>query len=385
MDGDRRYESLEHFNDKEQSNCTLHKSYINIKTTIEEGMRSISITEKIFGYFEDKIVTEYTLTNGNGMQVSIINYGGAINRISTADKNGELGDVVTGYETMMGYLQRNNPFFGALIGRYGNRIAKGMFNLDGKEYVLATNNDVNHLHGGNKGFDKVYWQIESMPNQGSLQLNYLSKDEEEGFPGTVDVEVMYTLTEDNALVIDYTATTDQATPINLTSHAYFNLSAGENPNILSHSLMLNANHYTPVNEVQIPIGTMEAVEAGPMDFTTHKLIGKDIALVAGGYDHNWVLNKADNAFTLAAELFESNSGRKMEVWTTAPGIQLYTGNFLNDQLIDTKNKMHYMPHSALCLETQHFPDSPNQPAFPSTILRPGETYKQKTMYRFSVV
>jgi aldose 1-epimerase len=346
---------------------------------------TVSITEKSFGIFENQVVTEYTLTNANGMQVSIINYGGAITKIITPDKNGNLGDVVTGFETLDGFLQNNNPFFGALVGRYGNRIAYGKFNLNGKEYTLAINNECNNLHGGNKGFDKVFWQIEKMSNEKSLKLSYLSKDGEEGFPGNLHVEVIYTLTEDNALVIDYTATTDQATPVNLTSHAYFNLTAGENPSILSHSLLMHASHYTAVNEAQIPTGEIKNVKDGPMDFTQHKLIGKDIGLVGSGYDHNWVLDKKENEFALAAELFEPNSGRKMDVWTTEPGIQFYTGNSLDEKIMNTKNAVVYCPHSALCLETQHFPDSPNQPAFPSTILQTGETYKQKTMYQFSVM
>jgi aldose 1-epimerase len=342
----------------------------------------VSIAEKPFGNYEGKPVTEYTLTNANGMQVGIINYGGIITKIITADKSGAMGDVVTGFESLDGFLQKGVPYFGALIGRYGNRIANGKFTLDGKEYTLAGNNNGNSLHGGNKGYDKVYWNIEKEAGDSSLKLTYLSKDGEEGYPGNLNIAVVYTLTADNGLKIDYTATTDKATPINLTSHAYFNLSAGKDSTILGHDLMMKADKYTPVNDALIPTGKLEDVKGGPMDFNTAKAIGKEIATVAGGYDHNWVLNKNGNALEMVAMLSHAGSGRSMEVWTTEPGLQFYSGNFLDGTLTNTKGGTKYIKHGALCLETQHYPDSPNQTAFPSTILKPGETYRHTTVYKF---
>ncbi|HEX7902367.1 MAG TPA: aldose epimerase family protein [Chitinophagaceae bacterium] len=344
----------------------------------------ISITEKPFGNFEGKTVTEYTLTNTKGMQVSIINYGGTITKLIVPGKNDSLADVVTGFDSLAGFLQKGDPYFGALIGRYGNRIAKGKFTLDGKEYTLAGNDHGNSLHGGNKGYDKVYWNIEKMPGDTSLKLTYTSKDGEEGYPGNLNVQVMYTLTQDNGLKLEYTATTDKATPINLTNHAYFNLSGGKDSTILDHELMINAAQYTPVNDQLIPTGKMEAVAGTPMDFTTSKKIGRDILQVTGGYDHNWILNKKDSSLTMVATLSDTGSGRVMEVWTTEPGLQFYSGNFLGGTLAHTKGGKKYVKHAALCLETQHYPDSPNQPAFPATILKPGETYRQTTVYKFSV-
>jgi aldose 1-epimerase len=342
----------------------------------------VSIAEKAFGSYEGKPVTEYTLTNANGMQVGIINYGGIITKIITADKAGAMGDVVTGFESLDGFLQKGVPYFGALIGRYGNRIANGKFTLDGKEYKLAGNNNGNSLHGGNKGYDKVYWNIEKQAGDSSLKLTYLSKDGEEGYPGNLNIEVIYTLTADNGLMIDYAATTDKATPINLTSHAYFNLSAGKDSTILGHDLMMKADKFTPVNDALIPTGKLEEVKGGPMDFNTAKSIGKEIATVAGGYDHNWVLNKNGNTLEMVAVLSHAGSGRSMEVWTTEPGLQFYSGNFLDGTLTNTKGGAKYIKHGALCLETQHYPDSPNQPAFPTTILKPGETYRHTTVYKF---
>jgi aldose 1-epimerase len=294
-----------------------------------------------------------------------------------------LGDVVLGYNSLQGYQQRTNPYFGALIGRYGNRIAKGKFTLDGKEYTLAGNDHGNSLHGGRKGYDKVVWKAEKLAGDSSLKLTYNSKDGEEGYPGNLHVEVVYTFTSDNSVKIDYTATTDKATPLNLTNHAYYNLSAGKDSTILNHELMLAADNYTPVNDALIPTGKIEAVKGIPMDFTSPKLIGKEIAQVKGGYDHNWVLNKKDNALEKIATLYYQPNGRLMEVFTTEPGIQFYSGNFLDGKLADTKNAQKYVQHAALCLETQHFPDSPNEPTFPTTILKPGETYKQTTIYKFS--
>jgi aldose 1-epimerase len=299
------------------------------------------------------------------------------------DKNGKLGDVVLGFNSFDGYLQKNNPFFGALVGRYANRIANAKFMLDGKTYTLANNDHGNSLHGGNKGFDKVVWSAEKLGDS-SLKLTYQSKDGEEGYPGNLNAQVIYTIRSDNSLKLEYTATTDKPTPVNLTNHCYFNLSAGEDSTILNHQLQLNADKYTPVNDKLIPTGKIENVKGTPMDFTTAKAIGKDIQNVKGGYDHNWIINPAgDGGLKLAATVYEPNSGRYMEVFTTQPGIQFYTGNFLDGSLMYTKNGQKYVQHGALCLETQHYPDSPNEPSFPGTILKPGETYRQITVYKFS--
>ncbi len=342
-----------------------------------------TVTEKAFGKFENKPVTEYTLTNAGGMQVSIINYGGTITRIVTPDREGNIGDVVAGFETLDGFLQNGNPYFGALIGRYGNRIANAKFSVEGNEYSLAGNNNGNSLHGGNKGYDKVFWNIEKQPGDSGLKLTYLSKDGEEGYPGNLNITVIYTLTTDNALKIYYTATTDKTTPVNLTSHAYFNLSAGKDSTILGHQLMLNAKNYTPVNDNLIPTGEIKSTTGTAMDFSASKKIGKDIDSVQGGFDHNWILVKNKNELSLAAILYDAASGRNMEVWTTEPAIQFYSGNFLDGTLSQTKNNVKYVKHAALCLETQHSPDSPNQPTFPSTLLKPGETYQHTCVYKFS--
>ncbi len=352
------------------------------ETANETTMKS-SITEQAFGSYEGETITKYTLTNAGGMQVGIIYYGGTITDIITADKAGNKGNVVLGFDSLSGYLQKGNPYFGSLVGRYGNRIANGKFTLDGQQYTLAGNNDGNSLHGGNKGYDKVVWKAEKLSGDRSLQFTYLSKDGEEGYPGNLNIKVVYTLGEDNGLKIDYTATTDKATPVNLTNHAYYNLSAGKDSTILGHDLMLNANKFTEVTDNLIPTGKLSDVKGGPMDFTSSKMIGKEIQQVKGGYDHNWILNKKGSDLEKAAELFEAISGRVMEVWTTEPGIQFYSGNFLNGTLINTRGGASYVKHAGICLETQHYPDSPNQPAFPSTILKPGETYRQTTIYKFS--
>jgi aldose 1-epimerase len=344
----------------------------------------MGITEKSFGSFNNEAVTEYTLTNANGMQVGILNYGGTLTKILTKDKDGKFGDVILGFDSITGFTQKGNPFFGALIGRYGNRIAKGHFTLDGATYTLAPYNNGQSLHGGLKGYDKVMWKAEKQAGDSSLKLTYLSKDLEEGFPGNLSVEVIYTLTADDALKIEYAATTDKATPVNLTNHAYFNLSAGKDSTILDHELMLKADKFTEVDSVLIPTGKLPAVKGTPMDFTTAKKIGKEIDSVQGGYDHNWVLNKTGNALESIATLYHAGSGRLMEVFTTEPGIQFYSGNFLDGTLTNTKGGQKYVQHAALCLETQHFPDSPNQPSFPNTILKPGEKYSHTSLYRFSV-
>lgn len=354
------------------------------KNSSDSPAQRTPVSEKPFGQFEGKPVTEYTLSNTSGMQVSIINYGGAISKLIVPDKNGQPGDVVFGFENLEGFLQKTNPYFGGLIGRYGNRIAKARFTMDGQTYMLPANNGENSLHGGEKGFDKVYWNIEKMSGDSSLKLTYKSPDGEQGYPGNLDVTVLYTLSAANELKIEYSAVTDKPTPVNLTSHAYFNLSAGADSTILGHELMLKAAEYTPVDEALIPTGKLEAVKGGPMDFNNPKPIGRDITQVKGGYDHNWVLNRTGPGLELAASLYHPGSGRFMEVFTTEPGIQFYSGNFLDGTLTNTKGQTKYGLHGALCLETQHFPDGPNQPAFPSTLLKPGETYQHTCIYKFSV-
>jgi aldose 1-epimerase len=337
----------------------------------------------MYGMIGTDSVFQYTLTNKSGMVVKILNYGGTVTDIITPDKNGKMGDVILGYESLDGYRQTGNPYFGCLVGRYGNRIAKAKFTVDGKEYTLAANNGPNSLHGGLKGFDKVIWNVK-LSTDSSVLLSYLSKDGEEGYPGNLSVDVMYSLGTDNALKIDYAAVTDKPTPLNLTNHCYFNLSAGADSTILDHELMLKADKYTPVDETLIPTGKIDDVKGTPMDFTTAKKIGKDLASVKGGYDHNWVLNRSGSDLELIGSVYHAGSGRYMEVYTTQPGIQFYTGNFLDGTLKNTRGGAKYVQHAALCLETQHFPDSPNQPSFPNTILKPGETYHQTTVYKFSV-
>jgi aldose 1-epimerase len=341
------------------------------------------ITEKPFGVLDNAAITQYTITNANGMQVSIINYGGTITSLLVPGKDKVMEDVVLGYDSLSGYLQKGNPYFGALIGRYGNRIAKGKFTLDGKTYQLPLNDHGNILHGGFKGFDKVIWQASKPTGDSSLLLTYNSKDGEQGFPGNLKVEVVYTLTSSNGLQIAYSATTDKATPVNLTNHAYFNLSAGKESTVLNHAIMIDADKYTAVDSLLIPTGQLPDVKGTPMDFTTPKAIGKELASVKGGYDHNWVLNKKGNDLTKAATAFDAASGIFMEVFTTEPGLQFYTGNFLDSTLHGKYGKL-YPQHAAFCMETQHFPDGPNQPGFPNTILKPGETYQSLTRYQFSV-
>jgi Galactose mutarotase and related enzymes len=341
-----------------------------------------SVTQAEYGKIGDAIVTQYTITNEKGMIVKLINYGATVTDIITLDKNQSRGNVVLGFDSLAGYLQPGNPYFGSIVGRYGNRIANGRFTLDGQTYTLARNNNGQSLHGGIKGFDKVLWNGEPVGDN-AVKFTYLSKDGEEGYPGNLNVSVTYTLTNDNELKIEYSATTDKATPVNLTNHAYFNLSAGADSTILGHELMLKADSFTEVNNVLIPTGKNPPVAGTPMDFTTAKPIGRDIAQVPGGYDHNWVLRRDGNGLELIATLYHPGSGRYMEVFTTEPGVQFYSGNFLDGRLKHTRDGQKYVKHAGLCLETQHFPDSPNHPHFPNTILRPGETYTQTTVYKFS--
>jgi aldose 1-epimerase len=353
----------------------------------EVGLSSAKfiVAEAAYGEVDGEKIVQYTLTNPSGMVVKILNYGGTVTDIMTPDKNGKMGNVVLGYDSLAGYLQTANPYFGCLVGRYANRIANAKFTLDGKEYTLAPNDHGNTLHGGIKGFDKRVWKASDINTDSisSVKFTYDSKDREEGYPGNLHAEVVYTLTNENELKIEYTAISDKATPVNLTNHCYFNLSAGTDSTILDHELMIKAGRYTPVNDKLIPTGKIDTVAGNAMDFTSPKKIGKDIAKVPGGYDHNWVFQKPENRFDMIATLYHEPSGRLMEVRTTEPGIQFYSGNFLNGTLQNTRGGVKYVKHAGLCLETQHFPDSPNQPAFPGTILKPGETYQQITVYKFS--
>ena len=333
----------------------------------------------------------YTLENESGMTVRVTNYGAIITSIIVPDRNGKRADVALGYDRVEDYINAvDKPYFGAVVGRYGNRIAKGEFTLDGETYSLLQNNGENHLHGGAIGFDKVVWAVDEYVEGKSLTLSYLAKDKEEGYPGNLELIIVYTLADDNSLVVDYHATTDKATPINVTQHTYFNLKGEGQGTILDHKLMLNAKTFTPVDGSLIPTGETPAVAGTPFDFTMAKAIGRDIdqqneQLVFGlGYDHNWILNKGDKEgeLSLAAQVHEPSSGRVMEIYTTEPGIQFYCGNFLDGRLKGKSGKP-YVHRGGFCLETQHFPDSPNQPNFPSTILKPGETYESKTVFKFS--
>ncbi len=347
------------------------------------------ITEAFFGMYEDKPVQEYTLRNATGMELSVINYGGTITAIRTPDKEGRLQNVVIGFDNLELYHYNRKHYLGALVGRYCNRIANARFSLNGKEYLLAVNNGPNSLHGGLNGFDQAFWQIEPNVATSSLRLTYTSKAGEEGYPGNLEIVVTYTLTSDNAIVISYHATTDEATPVNLTNHSYFNLSGEISPTILDHTLTIHAKEYTPFNEFSIPLGHLASVNDTPLDFTVPKKIGKDIGMVAGGgYDHNLILDKSSDInyddIPLAAVLTEPLSGRTMEMYTTEPAVQVYTGNFLKIQLDAEGREMVDRSHGAICLEAQHSPNSPNEPHFPSTILQPGETYRQVTIYKFSV-
>jgi aldose 1-epimerase len=301
-----------------------------------------------------------------------------------ADKSGAQSNIVLGFDDLKGY-QAPPPFFGATIGRYGNRIAKGKFSLDGKAYTLATNNGQNHLHGGVKGFDKVVWDVTPLADvTPALTLTYLSKDGEEGYPGNLKVSVRFTLTDNNELMIQYDAETDKATPVNLTNHSYFNLTGDVNNTILDHILMIDADKYTPVDTTLIPTGEFKSVDGTPFDFRKGKKIGADIDKVPGGYDHNFVLNTKGNSMQRVAVLSDSLSGRQVEVFTTEPGLQFYSGNFLDGTLTTSDGKA-IKQHTGLCLETQHFPDSPNEPTFPTTILKPGEKYHTVTKYQASVM
>jgi aldose 1-epimerase len=331
----------------------------------------------------------YSLTNTSGAKVKITTYGARVVSIEVPDRSGKLGDVALGYDDLPGY-EKDSSFLGAIVGRYGNRIAKGHFTLDGVSYTLATNNNGNHLHGGLRGFDKVVWTGKGsvVAGAGRLRLTYLSKDQEEGYPGNLTVTVTYTWTNSNELKIDYSATTDKATVLNLTNHSYFNLAGAGNGDILNHDLRVNALRFTPTNDTAIPLGELRLVKGTPLDFTKATAIGARIEdkyeqIVSGsGYDHNFVLNKPAGKLGLAAEAYEAASGRVLRVYTTEPGVQFYSGNFLSGAT--GKQGQTYPRRSAFCLETQHYPDSPNEPKFPTTVLRPGGRYTQTTIYQFLV-
>lgn len=349
-----------------------------------------SITDQPFGKAPGgQAVQLFTLTNTRGMQAKITNYGGILTALRVPDRNGRFVDVVLGYDNLPAYI-KSSPYFGALIGRYGNRIAGGKFRLNGKTYTLAKNNGPNHLHGGKRGFDKVVWKPKMLLRnaQASLILRYFSRDGEEGYPGNLTVQTVYTLTNDNALKIDYSAVTDKATVLNLTHHSYFNLAGAGNGSILNHKLMINADRFTPVDKDLIPTGELRLVRGTPLDFRRLTTIGtrinqNDQQLLRGkGYDHNFVLNRSGAQASLAARAYEPNAGRIMEVYTTEPGIQFYSGNFLDGTNIGKSGKV-YKQRYGFCLETQHFPDSPNHPSFPTTTLRPGQVYRQTTIYKFA--
>lgn len=353
---------------------------------------TVNTIEKVaYGTLPDGSTADlYTLRNANGMKVQITNYGGTITNLETPDKNGKYENITLACDSLSGYL-KGVPYFGALIGRYGNRIAKGKFTLEGKTYSLAQNNGVNALHGGKKGFDKVLWTATPIDGEEpQLKLNYTSADGEEGYPGKLEIEVIYTLQKDNSLKIDYKATTDKATVVNLTNHTYFNLTGDANKEILDHEVTLLADKFLPVDETLIPTGELKAVAGTPFDFTAAHKIGerindaKDIQIKYGkGYDHCWVFSDSSKTLKNVASVYEATSGRMMEVSTTEPAIQFYSGNFLDGSVIG-KGGIPAKFRTGFCLETQHYPDSPNQPKFPTTVLKPGETYQTTTVYKFSV-
>ena len=343
-----------------------------------------------FGQTNDGLMVDlYHLTNAQGMEAQITNYGATVVSLKVPDRYGKPENITLGYDSLGQYL-RGGHYFGCIVGRYANRIAGGKFVLQGKEYPLAKNEGDNHLHGGIRGFDKKTWQVEKAIDGAApvLILSYLSPDGEEGYPGTMSVTVTYRLTADNELRIDYEAATDQPTVINLTHHAYFNLAGAGSGDILDHSLSILADRFTPVDDCLIPVGELRSVRGTPMDFTRPTGIGDRIAqddkqlILAKGYDHNWVLNKEKGELALAARVWEPNSGRAMEVFTTEPGIQFYSGNFLDNQIYGKSDQI-YVKRGGFCLETQHFPDSPNRPEFPSVVLKPGKKYQSITIYRFA--
>jgi len=355
------------------------------------GNIHMRIAKQSFGDFDGKTVDLFTLTNSKGATVKITNYGSIVTELHVADREGDLADVVLGFDNIEGYLGKH-PYFGAIVGRVANRIAKGRFSLDDKNYTLAVNNGPNHLHGGLRGFDKVLWDAEAhcTADGPALTLTYLSADGEEGYPGNLTATVVYTLTHANELKIEITAVTDAPTPVNLANHSYWNLAGHGSGDILGHELCLNADSYTPTDEWLIPTGAFAPVEGTPFDFRTPKTIGADMGDVPGnpemnnpgGFDTNFVLNGKTGALKLAARVVEPRSGRVMEVFTTEPGVQFYSGNFLDGSTVG-KGGAVYERRNGFCLETQHFPDSINKPGWPSVVLRPGKTYRHVVVYAFS--
>lgn len=353
--------------------------------------RGARISRASFGTLPDGSEVEaFTLTNAHGLEVRAITYGAIIVSLRAPDRAGRMDDIVLGHDSLAGYL-RGSPYFGAIVGRYANRIAKGRFTLDGETYQLATNNGPNHLHGGIKGFDKVVWRAAPFQNDSGVGVvfTHTSPDGDEGYPGTLAARVRYTLTDGNELIVDYHATTDRATPVNLTQHTYFNLAGDGRRDMLAHELWINADSFTPVDSTLIPTGEVAAVEGTPFDFRTPTAIGARIGAdvqqvrFGGGYDHSFVLRKEDAVLTHAARVVEPSTGRTLDVYTTEPGLQFYSGNFLDGSITGKSGRV-YRHRYGLCLETQHFPDSPNQPRFPSTILRPGQEYHSRTAFRFGV-
>lgn len=353
------------------------------------GQRRAAVKQDPFGTADGKEVSIFTLTNRKGAEAKITNYGGIVVSLKVPDRKGQMDDVVLGFDTLDEYVAGNPPYFGAIIGRYANRIAKGRFTLNGVEYKLAANNDPNHLHGGVKGFDKVVWDARPLKTRtgAALELTYLSRDGEEGYPGNLRARVVYTLTDANELRVDYNATTDKDTVVTLTHHGYFNLKGQGNGDILDHQLTLNASRFTPIDSTSIPLGELRSVKGTPFDFTKQTAIGARIdqddeqIKNGSGYDHNYVINGRNGVLRRAAEAYEATSGRVMEVWTTEPGVQLYTGNFLTG--LKGKDGKTYARRNGFCLETQHYPDSPNHPNFPTTALRKGGRLRSTTIYKFS--
>jgi aldose 1-epimerase len=364
---------------------SIFTSCMNKKSSSNDAPKQ-GISKQAWDKVDGQDVDLYTLTNKNGVEIKISNYGGKVTSWITPDKAGKKANIVLGFDSAKKYTPAV-PYFGAIIGRYGNRIAKGKFKIDTAEYTLATNNGPNHLHGGNKGFDKVIWTAESTVDSiPALTLTYLSKDGEEGYPGNLKVTVKYTLTDADELKIEYTATTDKATPVNLTNHSYFNLSGDHTKTILDEEVQINADKYTPVDAGLIPTGELKDVKGTAFDFTKPTKIGTHINEVAGppvGFDHNFVLRVSDTTLHQAAVVYDATSGIQLEVLTTEPGIQFYTGNFLDGTLKADDGKP-IAQHTAFCLETQHFPNSPNQASFPSTILQPGKTLHSTTIYKVTV-
>lgn len=355
------------------------------------GQHKAGITQDVFGIMpQGDSVVRYTLTNANGMEVKILNYGGIVQSILVPDKNGKMGDVALGFDSLSQYIGQS-PYFGAIIGRFGNRIARGTFTLNDSVYHLFVNDGPNSLHGGKEGFDKKIWEVTpaSTDSSQTLNLHYLSKDGEEGYPGDLNVHVTYTLSNDNALRIDYEATTSKPTVINLTNHSYLNLNDGKGT-ALNQQLMLNADYFLPVDSTLIPTGELRPVKGTPMDFLQPIAVGTHInddydqlRLVHGGFDHCWVLNTRGDLNQVAASVYDPENGRFLQLYTTEPGVQFYSGNFLDSTLHGTHGNV-YPRHASIVLETEHYPDSPNQPAFPTTVLNPGDTFRSATIYKFSV-